>query len=283
MFGIKNKYYCLVASLKEYALDFSSKGAELPNEIRDEISSELSSADRESLELLYMFYDIENIISTIKGGTSLFSPLGNLKKEEIVQEIEHCRVSANDDEPYQSKLPGEIGIKLDNFFKDEKGDIEQLHSELLNIYYSLASQSNSKFLRLWSCSDRTIRNIIAVSYAKAQGIDPISFVIGDSEIEQTLVSSMADDFGMAADFEWFEELMSTLQIEDFIEREKKLDTLKWNIADSLCEQEFFSIDYLLGYMVHLNILARWSFMDKESGDKRFREIVSSFTENLNLE
>lgn len=283
MFGIKNKYYCLVASLREYSLDFATKGAPLPSEIKEEIASELSNADRESLDLLYMYYDIENVISVIKGGTSIFSPLGNLSKEDIEKEVEYARQPEKDDGLFQGKLPAEMGVKMDNYYKSEERDVEKLHSDLLMIYYSLASQSNSSFLRMWSSADKTMRNIIAVSYAKTQGIDPIAVVVGDGELEQTLVSSMSEDFGVAADFEWFEELSSTLQIEDFIEREKKLDTLKWNIADALCEREYFTIDYILGYMVHLNILARWNIMDKESGDKRFREMVSSFTKDLNLE
>jgi len=282
MFGIKNKYYCLVASLREYAPDFATSGAPLPQEIREEISADLAPADLESLELLYLFYDIENIIGSIKGGNALFSPLGNLSKEDVEKEIENARRIKNEDNPFKSRLPKEVGAILDNFLRKESYEIEELHTELLGLYYALSGQSNSRFLRLWSAADKTMRNIIAISSARIQEVDPVAMVIGDGELEQSMVSSKSSDFGMAADLEWFEQLMTALQIEDFIEREKKLDTLKWDIAESICEHEYFTMDYLLGYMVHLNILARWSIMDRESGDKRFREIVASFTEGLNL-
>lgn len=283
MFGIKNKYYCLIASLREYAPDFAASGAPLPHEIREEISSELSPADLKSLELLYLFYDLENIIGSVKGKNALFNPLGNLSKDEIEKEIENAHLQKNEDNPFRSRLPKEVGAVMDNFLREESYDIEEFHKELLKLYYSLAGQSDSRFLKLWSEADRTMRNIIAVTAARSQGIDPAETVIGDGEAEQSMVSSRNNDYGIAAENEWFGELIAILQVEDFIEREKKLDTLKWNIADAICEHEYFSMDFLLGYMTHLNILARWSTMDRESGDRRFREIVASFTEGLDLE
>ena len=80
-----NQYYCLVAGLKEYTLDADVKGFDAPALIA-EIREGVSKRDRRAIDLLYTYYDIENIIS-LRAGREQFSGLGHFSRQELEEEL----------------------------------------------------------------------------------------------------------------------------------------------------------------------------------------------------
>lgn len=284
----QKQYYCLVAGLPEFSFD----GATLPQfdlfALRAQIAEELSVDDLKAMETLYRYYDISNLVSAIKGSNIPFNKLGNLTPQEIQEEIDAPR---HDDEPFQTKLPSSIAALIDNY----KGRLdmdatpdsvtiaeEELENHLWMHYYQTAAASASLFIRQWSATDRSVRNIIAACGARNLGIDPMAVMVGDGELEQQISTSSAADFGLRGEFEYFEALWNVIETTDFVERERKMDSLRWNMASQLTDQDYFNIDFLMGYMVRLNIIYRWISLDKEIGATRFKEIVDSFTADVQL-
>lgn len=286
IFNIKSNYYCLVAGLPEFS--FESDGAVDVLDLRSQIAEVVTEDDAKSLELLYTFYDIVNIINAVDGGRLPFNKLGNLTLEQIEMEIEAPVV---DDEPFATLLPSQIAIILDRYkgrVESEEGeddrvlDVEQLQSELYAHYYKLATMSGCKFIRIYSAIDKQIRNIVAASRARVMGVDAVTMLVGDGELEQQILSSSAQDFGLRGEFEYFEQLWSVIETEDFVERERKMDALRWGIADDVSEGDYFGIDMLAGYLVKLNIMYRWQALDKALGRERFGQMVEGFTSGLEL-
>ena len=76
-----SSYYALVAGLREYSLDAETKGFDI-EEILAEVKEALSSSDMKVVELLYAYYDCENLISR-HNGSSTFNSLGRLSSEEV--------------------------------------------------------------------------------------------------------------------------------------------------------------------------------------------------------
>ena len=60
MFG--SNYYALVAGFREYALDADTKGFDI-TEILAEVEESLSANDWQTVELLYTYYDCENLVA----------------------------------------------------------------------------------------------------------------------------------------------------------------------------------------------------------------------------
>ena len=75
------QYYCLVASLKEYALDADTKGFDA-RAIVSGILEEVNRGDAREVRLLYGYYDCENI-AALRAGRSAHNPLGNFTREEL--------------------------------------------------------------------------------------------------------------------------------------------------------------------------------------------------------
>lgn len=289
MIPYHKEYYCLIASLEEYNLDSGGQKID-PQQIRRLIKKELSAYDKKAVELLYTHFDIENLLRYITSSNLPFNQLGNLSQDQIAREVDSLAswLVEDDAEPFVSELPSAIAILVDRYkgripLDDDNEptmealSLSELETELYTQFYKLCAKSGNKFLKQWSKADRTIRNMVAATRAKALGMDPERVVIGDGPWEESIRSNAAADFGLREDFEWTSDVISVIETADFVEREHRMDTLRWKIADTLCDQEYFSIDVLLAYLIKVNIIHRWAALDPEVGRGRFGDIVKSLT------
>lgn len=278
-------YYYLIASLPEYAFETDTKIN--IDAIREEIKSELSESDRSLVELLYTYYDIGNVIIYLKDSKAPFNTLGNLDPAQVKAEIDDS--DDDEDNVTVSLLPSNIRLAIDRYkgrFPEEDSEpdpdlknavAEDIERQLYGDFYELCRRSRNKFIRKWADIDRTIRNIIAASRARALGVNPADMIIGSGEIENLLLTNQSSDFGMKDIFEYSEELFHVLETEDFVERERNMDAMMWSIVNRLTEHEYFSIDVILAYLIKLNILYRWEALDKQTGRDRFRLMVENLT------
>ncbi len=265
-------YYCLIASLEQYSLSTNPRSIDF-EAVRGEIFAELSPKDYAVVELLYAYYDILNILGRLTGRDVPHNPLGNLTAEQIDAEIEATN-EADGDQEFISKLPVSIHLALQRAQgKVEDDDDEQQHygtaaephaveELLLSNFYVACAQSSSKFLKCWAEADRKIREICA---SDAQGDD------------------MKEE-------RWWAELQSVLSTADFVEREHKMDALRWNLSAELLEPggidgitHDFDLAAVLNYLVELNILQRWATLSKEVGRERFESMVGGFTSKGKIE
>lgn len=265
------EYYCLIAGLTEYSFADKSRKIELA-ELRSDIAADLSAADRKALELLYAYYDIQNVVNTMQNSSLPFNSLGNLTKTQLEAEIAAEEV---DEEPFASVLPSNIRLTLDkiaghNLDEDEEPiQKEFIEKRLYTDFYTTCAQSRCQFIKDWCETDRIIRNISVMHRAAELGADTQAMIIGETGDEK--------------EFRYYTELTAVLDTKDFVERETKMDALRWMIAEELSEHNYFDIAAVLAYLVKLNILYRWSSLDKETGEKRFRAIVESFTAHTKIE
>ena len=101
-------YYTLVAGLREYALDADTKGFDA-SAIVAEIFEALTDRDARQVRLLDAYYDCENL-AALRAGRSAFSPLGNLSREELAEELKR-----------PSRLPEELA-RVVRAYNDPEGE-----------------------------------------------------------------------------------------------------------------------------------------------------------------
>lgn len=253
-------YYCLISSLAELSLATDARRIDFSN-LRAEISNDLSSKDRKAMELLYTYYDVENLLAALRASDLPHNELGNLSKDQIQAEI---KSDETPDEPFVSLLPHAVRSSLDLYLgRVELGeDDEPLHDierALLMAFYRQCDAQSCRFLKEWAEADRCIRNTVAGE----------QYAIGEpcsDEKEQS----------------WWSDLQTVMDTEDFVEREHKMDALRWNLADELSQGHYFDIDATLNYVIKLNILQRWAYLNKDFGRERFEAIVKNFTDNISI-
>ena len=265
-------YYCLVASLREYTLEADKKGFDA-REVIDEIREELNKSDRHALELFYGYYDIENIIG-LKAGRSRFNVLGNFSREELEQQLarptalpqymaEVLRAYAD---PENEEAVGRVDLSL------------PLEHNLFTAYYKACAESGCGYLRAWAEFDRTLRNVCAAYAARRSDKDVDNVVVGGGVIAEALMRSSAADFGLKGELDYLDEVMAAVTDEqNLVEKERKIDRIRWSMSDELAEKDYFNINTILSYLSKLNIVQRWFSLDERVGRAMYDELIASLS------
>lgn len=261
-------YYCLVAGLKEYTLDADAKGFDA-RAILGEILEEVSSADAREVRLLYGYYDCENS-SALRAGRSAHNPLGNLSREELEEELKAPKC-----------LPGAVARVIRAFDDPEGEDAEavdtaqRFEKELFAAYYAECAKASSRFLREWSEFDRTLRNVTAAVTARAAGRPIEEVTVGGGDVVEQLQRSSAPDFGLRGEVPWIDAVIAAVNDEaNLVEKEHKIDLIRWNESSELVAFDYFDINAILSYLTRVNIVARWSQLDAVRGREMFDRLLS---------
>lgn len=264
----EKNYYCLVAGLREYALDSDTKGFDA-REIIAEILEEVSSGDAEAVRLLYGYYDCENIIA-LRAGRSAYNPLGNIPAEELEQELASPKA-----------LPKAMAQVLKDYAATESEETEGVdlslgfERALLTAYYEECARSKSRFVRQWAEFDRTLRNVTAAAVARSMDRRVDSVTVGKGDVVAQLQRSSAADFGLRGELTYVDAVLTAVNDEqNMIEKEHKIDLIRWEHAGELASSDYFNINAILSYLVKINIVARWSQLDPKRGRAMLDRIMA---------
>ena len=263
-----NSYYALVAGFREYALDGEMKGFDVES-IMSEVFEVLSSKDRKTVELLYTYYDCENLISRYNG-SSTYNALGRLSSEEVEEELRR-----------PSRIAAPLAKVVRAYASPEGEDAEDMDltqpfaKALMTAYYKVCEASGSRLLREWSATDRTIRNIVAATLARRQGVAIESVVVGEDSVTESLSRSSAADFGVRAELPFVEQLVAAVADEqNMVEKERKIDNIRWAELSELSTFDYFDLNAVIAYLVKANMVARWAALDAKIGREMFDRLVA---------
>ena len=264
----ENNYYSLVAGLREYTLESDTKGFDA-REIVNEILEALSSSDANAVRLLYGYYDCENIIA-LRAGRSAYNPLGNIPAEELEQELASPKA-----------LPKAMAQVLKDYAATESEETEGVdlslgfERALLTAYYEECARSKSRFVRQWAEFDRTLRNVTAAAVARSMDRRVDSVTVGKGDVVAQLQRSSAADFGLRGELTYVDAVLAAVNDEqNMIEKEHKIDLIRWEHAGELASSDYFNINAILSYLVKINIVARWSQLDPKRGRAMLDRIMA---------
>lgn len=283
------QYHYLVAGLPEYTFDSANSKINV-REIREQIKEELTEQDRKAVELLYTYYDIQNIVNFVNGSSLPFNTLGNLD-ERMMAALLATGVDAEQADEFAAEYAAAVlppfvvniverykGNNSVEMIDQEPVAKEELETALYTEFYAECATDKSEYLHRWSDTDRMIRNVTAAYNARALQIDATNMIVDTTELRDSLLNSQSSDFGLKGEFEYMDPLLQVLETSDFVERERKMDRLRWDIAEELAEGDYFGIGRILMYLIHLNILYRWVALDPKHGQKSFRAMVNTLTD-----
>lgn len=260
----------MVAGLKEWTLESDAKGFDVA-EIRDEILEAISDSDRQAVRELYAYYDCENIIAA-HAGRDRYNPLGNLSKEEVEAVFSEC---------CYSKLPKAVAevVKRYNEADDDERDDEvalddRFERAVFEAYYLGLEKSKCSFLKAWGEFDRNLRNIAAAVAAREANRSISDVVVGRGEVVEQLTRSSAADFGLRGELQYIDSVIAAVSDErNIVEKERKIDAIRWAEAEDIVVFDFFNINFILSYLVKVNIVARWNMLSPEVGRRMLERLM----------
>lgn len=141
-------------------------------------------------------------------------------------------------------------------------------------FYTEALAYPCKFVREYFRFDLNLRNA-KVRYLNRQlGRAPETDILTGEATEEN--ESQADIDGFVFRGGEFEEALAVeavLEGPDLIAREKGLDDIVWQKADSLSTFHYFDLTAVLAYVTKLHIVDRWLALDPDQGRELFRKLV----------
>ena len=124
-------------------------------------------------------------------------------------------------------------------------------------FYAKAAESKNRFIREYFDFDGRLRNMKVAYLAKRL----------DKQGDQYFVDMPE------ADFEEESKIKEILDNADFVQREQKMDELKWEKASDIARMDYFNMNAILAFLVKAKTVQRWAELDKAKGEEMFRKLV----------
>jgi hypothetical protein len=117
--------------------------------------------------------------------------------------------------------------------------------------------------------------VSAAVVARATSRPIESVVVGGGDVVEQLQRSSAADFGLRGELAYVDAVIAAVNDEpNMVEKEHKLDMVRWEQAGELAGFDYFNINAILSYLAKINIVARWSLLDPKRGREMFERIMA---------
>ena len=271
-------YYCLITGLPELSLEDGKLSYTVAN-FKTEIYPELSKSDKKLVDLFYLKYDNQNLLALLKDKEAVVDEsLGNYSADELLDVIASFKEETAPDKKFPSYFYEFSELYLNTPEEERFGIEDKLHG----FYYHYAMKCGNKFVSDWFELNLNVNNILAAMAARKYKMDVAKVAVGTNFVAEALRSSNARDFGLADDLEYFEQLTRINDTVDLVEREKKIDLLKWNWMEDNTFFNYFTIEKIFVFLMKLEMIERWVSLDKEKGNEMFRKLIDQLKDEVQI-
>lgn len=270
-------YYCLVAGLPDLSLEDGKLNYTVVN-FKSELYPELSEKDKKLIDLFYLKFDNANLLKLLNDKEAVMDAEGNYSSDELLALISSVREGDAPDKKYPSYLyefiAAYLALPADELYRAE--------DMLATYYYAYAMGCDNKFVSSWFEFNLNINNILAALAARKYKMDVAQVVVGKTDVSEMVRTSNARDFGLTEMLDYFEPVLRISEIDELVEREKKIDLLKWNWMEDAVFFNYFTVERIFVFLLKLEMIGRWISMDKEKGSELFRQIIDKLKNEVQI-
>lgn len=274
-------YYCLVAGLPDLSPD-DAKAVYTVARFKEECLPQLTADDRRCVELFFRKYDNRNLLNLMaEPETTEWDERGLLTRDELSDAL----LAVKQGTDRSANIPAYMWEFLDGCAErnETPGAAERLDEDVLTGgYYAYACSCRNAFVAEWFTFNLNLNNILVALTARRYGFSAASVVVGANAVAEALLASKARDFGLASELDYYDEVARVSETEDPVEKERRLDLLKWNWLEENVFFHYFSVERLFTFLLRLDIIERWSVMDKEKGGALFRQLIARLKEEVEV-
>lgn len=271
-------YYCQVAGLPDISFD-GSKLQYSTNRFKDELYPALTSEDASFADLLFLSRDNANLLELLrKGEDAVIADAGCFTADELKEIIS----SAKNGDVQPGNVPAYLYGFLEYYFGNEGQERILWDDVLASRYYEYALRSANSFVSLWFEFNRNVNNILVAMAARKYKMSVADAVVGDGEVAEALRTSGARDFGLTGTLDYLETVQRISEESNLLERERKLDELRWKWLDDNSVFNYFTIERLFVFLVKVGIVERWSALDADKGMQRYNTMINNLKGGADL-
>ena len=275
---MKKNYYYLIAGLPELSLDDNKLGTSV-REFRELYYPDLADEDRCLLDLIFLSYDNANLLALLKDKEAIVAEGGLYTGEELLGIIEAARAEEAPDRNYPRYMYDFVAQ-----MESEESAAEGIFPEdrLAQLYYAHAMNQGNAFVERWFAFNLDLNNFLTAITARRYNLDVKSLIVGDNEVAKALRTSNSRDFGLTGVMDGFEEVMRISEIDNLVERERKLDVLKWEWMEENSFFDYFTVEKLFAFLVKIQIIERWITLDAEAGGEMLRSMIRQLKDEVKV-
>ena len=269
---LQRQYFYFVAGLADLLFD-SGKSFAGMLEFREELKKNLHPRDFHLVSLLFLPYDNRNLINFLEGNGDAWDQLGNFSKEDFEEQLRIIRAILKEEDI----LPDYIVRIMREWTGLEEGmKVANIKKRLSEGYINTVEGSGNKFLKRWIRFEKDLNNIFIFLNAKSLEIDPSDHMAGDDPFTHELLDLFRSgkDFSVSFEEDYVSDIFKIATESEFLERERKIDLLKWNFIDTITFFEYFNIDLILAYLVKYSIVLRWDRLNPETGREMLQKFIT---------
>lgn len=285
-------YYYFISGLPNLAFEDTKLSYEV-EQFRIDAKAQLSASDFACLEILHLSAELDTLLNVLYKTAKDINPESLHTQEYWEEYLVFLREKADNhglETPEQfAHIPGFITQIISNVLTQE--DIQAFNNtehELLTAFYAWTSNHSNEFIRKWFAYDAHIRSILSAINGRKFDLPYAKYLIGDSEMVESLAKSHAADFGLGKADEVFDNIVRVYEQNDILYRERGYDILRWKWIDNQNFFNYFNLERVLGYYCKLRILSRWIKADPNLGKEIFHDTLNaiensfSFPEEFNI-
>lgn len=270
-------YYYLVAGLPDISLE-DGKLSYTISDFRAESYGDLSAKDQALIDLFYLKYDHADLLSLLKDKDVVTQGKGNFSSEDLLQLI----ASVKEGEKPDAKFPSYLYDFIAQYLALPADELYKAENLLASAYYAYAMKSKNPFIASWFEFNLNINNILAAFAARKYKMNVAEVIVGDTDVCEMLRTSNARDFGLSETLDYFEPLQRLVETDDLVEREKKVDQLKWKWLEDASFFHYFTVERLFVFLLQLEMIERWVLLDKEKGSELFRQMIQNLKDEVQI-
>ncbi|MDR0745414.1 MAG: DUF2764 domain-containing protein [Mediterranea sp.] len=276
-----SNYYYLIAGLPDLTLEDSKLSYTVSGFREGDIYPSLSDADKRLIDLFYLKFDHANVLKLLKNKDAEIDTRGNFSAVELAEYIAAIKEGGAVN---PKEFPSYLVTFITNYFSDmPAGDDPELpENGLAALYYAYGMESKNRFVASWFEFNLILNNVFAALTARKYKTEVSRNIVGDTAITETLRTSGARDFGLTGEVTYFDQLVKISEIDELLEREKKIDRLKWNWIEDEIFFHYFSVERIFAFLLKIEMIERWLSLDKERGKEMFRELIGSLKDDVRI-
>ena len=265
----KRAYYYLVSGLPDLIFE-QAKPPFSMMAFREELQYPLHPLDFQLVQYIFLPADNHNLLKVLQKDTAQWAEKGQFSLEQMeaaVREPEGLPdYMLQFIEAFQQEAPIVAGMSWEN--------------QLTQLYFDYVLEATQGFLRDWFTFERDLHNLKAAFTARRHHIALQGQLIGDYGLSEAARNSNARDYGLSGEYPFINRLLALEEEPDLLEREEETDILRWNYIDELNTFNYFTIEVLLGYLLKLSILERWSPLSPAEGREAFQSLVHTLEQSF---
>ncbi|NLH57691.1 MAG: DUF2764 family protein [Rikenellaceae bacterium] len=280
--SMAREYHYLIAGLPDLLIDQDRKDFSLER-LRAEMKDHLHPADYKQVEQLFLEFDNANFQNHIFNRNQQFNPDSTIPENYYAELDEHIGMFPSYIQEFYRYFKGGNEGDEDDDTKVYKSKVEKNPEVVFQEYFfSYMMGSGNYFISNWYGFLRDFNNVLTAINCRKQGIDVATQLVGEEELVDTLTRSQAADFGLKKEIGYLEQLLQIADMHDIMEREKRIDLLKWSKIDEIVTFDYFNIHAILAFLVKAIIVNRWLKLDAQIGSEMFKKMVNDLRESYSL-